>query len=384
MTESYIPAFALAYVEHACQDAANPLSWYARAHEYRDSGDVDAWRRTLEVAVTMRHDSPQQHWNRAWALMALGDWAAWTDYESRLLYADDRSPRTSMDDWVRWTHRSWDGTEDLAGKTILVLSEQGIGDNIQMLRYLAPLADRAQRVIVKVYPRLVPFVQCNVDDRVTVIIHGVDKPFAFDRYVSIMSLPHLIGPLPSFVPLRSPGRRPRLPARRRPIRAGICWAGNPDYGNDEQRSMPAVFLASLLNRPEIEWHSVQVGSRANEADRYPSLIRPWPSLINFAETADLISELDVVVAVDTAVGHLAGCLGVPTYLLLPLSSDYRWSYGNRTPWYPSMQLVRQSTLDDWQGVVFELHRLLDRLGHVSDVVPSDHHDLDAHMLSATP
>jgi len=363
--EPYVPAFAIACGEHALQDPTNPLSWYARAHEYRATGDIPGWLATIETALAMPHYSPEQRWHRAWTQMARGEWSGWSDYEVRTLYADDRSPRTTADDWVRWIRDPWDGREDLSDKTILVLSEQGVGDNIQMLRYLAPLADRAKSVIVKVYPRLVPLVQCNVDERVTVMINGVDKPFMFDRYTNMMSLPHLFGTLPAFVPWQGPGRRSRLPARMRPVRAGICWAGNPFYGNDEQRSMPLAYFAPLLDRPDIEWYSLQVGDRAGDADRYPSLRRPWPPLVNFGETADLIAELDLVVSVDTAVGHLAGCLDVPTYLLLPIVSDLRWGLGDRTAWYPSVRLVRQSAAGDWGGVMSRLGDMLDQF------VPSD-------------
>ncbi|HSY82834.1 MAG TPA: glycosyltransferase family 9 protein [Gemmatimonadaceae bacterium] len=384
MTESYVPAFVSAYEETALQDPGNPLSWYAQAEAHRGRGDLDAWRKAIEVALGMPHDSPEQQWHRAWARMSLGDWSGWTDYEARALFANRRSSSTSMDDWVRWTHRLWDGTEDLTDKTILVLSEQGVGDNIQMLRFLPVLADRAKEVIVSVYPRLVPLVQCNIGDRVTVMIQGVDKPFAFDRYTKLMSLPHLLGELPPFVPLRSPGRRKRLRPRPRRIRAGVCWAGNPDYGNDEQRSMPAAHLGPLLDRVDIEWHSLQVGKRAGDADQYPFMVRPWPPLMNFGETADLIAELDVVVSVDTAVGHLAGCLGVPTYLLLPLCSDPRWGFGDLTPWYPSMQLVRQSVAGDWVRVVILLQQQLDALVPPRDrLATRDDQGIQPRVLSAT-
>jgi hypothetical protein len=383
MTESYVPAFVVAYAERASQDPTNPMSWYARAHEYRTAGDLEAWCRTIEVALSVPHHSPEQCWSRAWARLTRGDWSGWTDYEARALHADDRSPRTTWEDWVRWTHGPWDGNEGLGDKTILVLSEQGMGDNIQMLRYLPLLADRAHEVIVRVYPRLVPFVQCNFGDRVTVIIHGVDKPYAFDRYTNLMSLPHLFEQLPPFVPLRSPRRRPPLSARGRPVRAGICWAGSSYHGNDETRSMPAACIAPLLARTDIEWHTLQVGERAVEADRYPSLVRPWPPLITFGDTADLIAELDMVVAVDTAVGHLAGCLGAPTYLMLPFCSEYRWGLEDRTPWYPSMQLVRQPAAGDWAGAVVRLQQLLDQFVLADEeIVTNDNHSARPHVFSA--
>jgi len=381
--EPYVPAFAIACGEAALQDPTNPLSWYAKAHEYRTNGDIDAWRTTIDTVLEMPHRSPEQRWHRAWAQMARDDWSGWSDYEVRTLYADDRSPRTTVDDWVRWIRDPWDGHEDLSDKTILVLSEQGVGDNIQMLRFLAPLADRARSVIVKVYPRLVPLVQANVDERVTVMINGVDKPFVFDRYTNIMSLPHLFGRLPTFVPWHGPGRRSPLAARMRPIRAGICWAGNPFYGNDEQRSMPLAYIAPLLDRPDVEWYSLQVGERAGDADRYPTIRRPWPPLVNFGETADLIAELDVVVSVDTAVAHLAGYLDIPTYLMVPCIADLRWGLGDRTPWYPSVRIIRQSSAGDWAGVVSRLGGFLDQFMSSDGVVATEPVPSSDRVLSAT-
>jgi hypothetical protein len=147
--------------------------------------------------------------------------------------------------------------------------------------------------------------------------------------------------------------------------------------------MPAACIAPLLARTDIEWHTLQVGERAVEADRYPSLVRPWPPLITFGDTADLIAELDMVVAVDTAVGHLAGCLGAPTYLMLPFCSEYRWGLEDRTPWYPSMQLVRQPAAGDWAGAVVRLQQLLDQFVLADEeIVTNDNHSARPHVFSA--
>jgi hypothetical protein len=359
MMEPYVPAFVRAYQEKAFRDPANPLSWYMRASESRARGDLDEWERSIEAGLALPHNAPQQRWFRAAAQLTRGDWSGWADYEVRAFHADERSSCTTVEGWVRWTHPAWVGS-DLADKTILVLFEQGAGSNIQMLRFIPVLIERAKHVVVMTYPRVVPLVQCNFGEQVTVVIEGVDKPFSFDCYANTMSLPHLIGRLPPFVPLRCPRRRPRLPDSSLPIRAGICWAGNPAHGNDAQRSMPAAHLAPLLARTDIEWHSLQVGECASDADRFPSLTRPWPRLVNFGDTADLISDLDIVVAVDTAVGHLAGCLGVPTYLLLPFVSEWRWGLGDRTPWYPSMKIIRQPEVGDWANAVSRVQHMLDR------------------------
>ena len=358
MPDHELPALVEAYRNAAAQDAANPLSHYWRAQECRDGGDLDGWCQAIELALQLPHPTPQQRYHRAWAKLALGDWSAWEDYEMRWLRPADPPMPSTLTDWIRWTHAAWDGVEDLRDLTLLVLPEQGMGDSIQMLRFLPVVASRSAQVIAMVYPRLVPLVQCNFGDSVTVVISGVNKPLLFDRYVQSMSLPGLLGGLPPFVPLRSPKRRPSLPTRTGRLRAGVCWAGNPEYSGDEARSMPAARLKPLLARTDIEWHSLQVGQRAVDADAYPAMVRPWPPLTTFADTADMIAELDLVVAVDTAVAHLAGCLGVPTYLLLRFSGDDRWGGEDRTPWYPTTQLVRQREPGNWTGVIEHLQSLL--------------------------
>ncbi len=365
MTEPYVPAMIRAYREQSVEDPTNPMSFYSQAIERRDCGDLSGWRQAMEHAFTLPHRTLQQRYCRAWAKLTLGDWTGWDEYEVRSLMPDESSPYTTLAEWIRWTHELWDGIEDLSDKTLLVLSEQGEGDNIQMLRYIPTLCERARQVIVVSYPRLVPIVQANFGKRVTVTIRGVDKPLQFDRYVRIMSLPKVIGCLPPFVPLRSPGRRVRLGDRQRPIRAGVCWAGNPDYADDARRSMPAAHLTPLLERTDVDWYSLQVGGRAADADRFPAMIRPWPPLITFGDTADLMTELDLVVAVDTAVAHLAGSLGIPTYLLLPFRSEWRWGLQTTTPWYPTMSLVRQPMTGDWDGAVAALQVALDNFESAS-------------------
>jgi hypothetical protein len=343
----------------ASSNPNDPIYWYTIAQECRSQGDVAGWREATDKALELPHRTPQQRYCRAWSKLAMGEWSGWSDYESRVFLPDNLPQPLRFVDKIRWTHSVWDGTDDLHDKTVLVVPEQGIGDAIQMLRYLPVLAERAGAVIAAVYPRLVPLVQYNFGDRLTVAIDGVNKPLAFDYYVYSMSLPSALGGLPPFVPLRAPGRRPPLPRRTRRVRAGICWAGNPDYPDDESRSMPVARIVPLLARRDIEWHSLQVGGRALDADGYPAMRRPWPPLFNFGDTADFLAELDLVVTVDTAVGHLAGSLGVPTFLLLSHCPDHRWGMGDRTPWYPTMRVLRQREAGDWDTVIATLQLLLD-------------------------
>lgn len=384
MPESHLPAMIRAFRNQALADATNPISLYGKAFLCRGEGDVAGWQQAVEAAFLLPHETLEQQYARGWAKITLGDWSGWSDYNVRGFLPDESSPDVSIDAWIKWTRRAWDGEEDLDDKIIAIVPEQGVGDNVQMLRYIPVLADLARHVVAITYPRLVPLVQSNFGDRATVWIHGVDKPVAFDRYVLAMSLPALVGGIPPFIPLQPPRRRPNLRPRNGRIRGGLCWAGNPIYPDDENRSMPAAYLEPLVARSDVEWHSLQVGANAIDADRYPTIIRPWPTLFNFAETADCIAELDFVVAVDTAVAHLAGSLGVPTYLLVPSRSDGRWGTSDRTPWYPSMRIVRQQSPGRWSEVIATVQRMLDAdlLTTVSHRIPSSyqHADLAAAAL----
>jgi hypothetical protein len=219
-------------------------------------------------------------------------------------------------------------------------------------------------VVLVVQPALASFVVHNFGQIATVKSGHCDWPPRCDRYVWTMSLPGFAGCLPSYQPLSAPLPLVCSPGRGQRLRVGICWAGNPKYARDKERSIPLAAFDELLLEHDIEWYSLYVGERTSEAVCYPELRSPNPELLSFAETANLIMGLDCVVTVDTAVGHLAGVLGVPTYLLLPYASSWRWGTEPTSPWYPSTRLMRQPLPDDWTSVVrdltAELRRLLGR------------------------
>jgi hypothetical protein len=331
------------------REPSNPMPRYLLALALRRRGDR-SWRDHVAIASALPHVTPQHVYARALAAIEHGEWAGWTDYNARLAAPD------TIDDLAKyrelcWKHRAWDGSEDLGGKSLLVLPEQGFGDCLQMWRFIPTLADSVGSVIMMVYPRLVPLAKHNFRSRARIWMDGVKPTEPFDRYVWSMSLPAALGRLPEFRALKAPRRRPKLSSRTRPVRAGICWAGNPDYLQDQERSMPVAALAPLLSLSKVEWFSLQVGYRASEASAYPELKQPNPPLITFADTADVIAELDCVVSVDTSICHLAGSLGVPTYLLLQYDSHWRWGLEDATPWYPTMRLIRQPMPGDWSGVM---------------------------------
>jgi hypothetical protein len=343
--------------EIAEREPTNPMPLYMLAQVLRRAGDP-SWV-AAEVAATHRvHGTPQRTYARAIMSILHGDFTGWNDFDSRLHEPGtirDLSPFAE----ICWKRQRWDGKEDLTDKSLLILPEQGHGDCLQMWRFIPALLDRVDRPVLTLYPGLIPLARHAFGPRLTLWLYDVKTTTPVDRYVWSMSLPGIFGALPAFAPLDAPRRRRRIPKPEGRWQAGVCWAGEPGYKQDSERSIPIGEIAPLFSRPEVDWHSLQVGGRAPDGDRYATLHKPDPPLVTYADTADLMAQLDFVVTVDTSVAHLAGLLGVPTYLLLQLDSHWRWGLDDTTPWYPSMRLIRQSVLDDWTDPVRELSTLLD-------------------------
>jgi hypothetical protein len=172
-------------------------------------------------------------------------------------------------------------------------------------------------------------------------------------------LPSFAAGVPHFKPLRAPPCLLSLAPTDRRLKLGLCWAGDPRLGHDHTRSMPLAALESLLTRrDDIIWFSLQMGGREREVVRFPAVKRTSLTFNSFADTAAFVVQLDGVISVDTAVCHLAGSLGVPTFLLLPYASEWRWGLLSTTTWYPSMRLIRQPSPGDWNGAVNFLSSLL--------------------------
>jgi hypothetical protein len=341
----------------AQREPTNPMPLYLLANVMRRGGDP-RWESVVIAASHRSHTTPQRVYARALMKIMYGDWSGWTDYDARL-----RGPDTIRDlllySDLCWKHQQWDGQEDLAGKSLVVLPEQGLGDCLQMWRFIPALLDRVESTILMLYPRLVPLARHNFGSQARIWLYDVKPSQSFDRYVWSYSLPRIFGALPPFRPLDGPGRRIGLARKVRPWRAGLCWAGNPKYPHDSDRSMPIRDLAPLLSRSDVEWISLQVGDRASDRDPYPTLHTAMPPLATFADTADLMADLDCVVTVDTSVAHLAGLLGVPTFLLVQLDSHWRWGLEDTTPWYPSMRLIRQRVQGDWSHPIQDLVTMFD-------------------------
>lgn len=319
----------------------DPLPYYHFAEMCRWYGHLDLWREAVEIALGLSHQSPEQLVERAHAKLLLGDWSGWRDRESRFFLGGATFPYA-----LRSIRERWDGGEDIVDRSLLVVSDGGFGDCIQMLRFLPWIEQLARSVTLALQPELVALVNANFPEIRTIAIQDTVIE-SYDRYASVLSLPAMVGALPPFQALRAPS-----PARHAGV--GLCWAGSPLTQMELRQPLSLDAFAPLLDRGDARWYSLQIGPRAGELASYPTITAPPRPLTTFAETANLIAGLDAVVTVDTAVAHLAGSLGVPTLLLLHVVADPRWGSADTTPWYPSMRLIRQRRPGDWSSVIDEL------------------------------
>jgi hypothetical protein len=250
------------------------------------------------------------------------------------------------------------GAEPLAGKTILLYAEQGLGDSLQFIRYVPRVAQAAARVWLKIDDALAALRLPLTDN---VVLLGTDGP-QLDLQCPLMSLPRAfrteIATIPGAPYVAAPtdaitAWAERLPPRRG-TRVGLVWAGNPEHINDRNRSIALAQLLPLL-AADAEFLSLQRDLRPGDdalLREHPDLIHLGSALAGFADTAAVVDQLDLIITIDSAVAHLAGAMGKPVWILLPFCPDWRWLLDREdNPWYPSARLFRQPAIGDWGSVI---------------------------------
>ena len=315
------------------------------------------------AALAMQPENYAAHYLEGLALVALGEWAkGWEKHELRWrcdLGAEKR--RTFPQPY-------WRGETDITGKTILLHAEQGFGDTLQFVRYAPLVAERGARVLLEVQFGLAPLL-ARMPGVGAVFNRGERLPL-FDVQCSLMSLPHAfrttLDNVPNAVPYLSPPEarvaawRHRLGTTRR-RRIGIAWSGTASPWN---RAIPLSLLAPLADREDCELHVLQTEIWPDDRAALKALRRindHSGALKDFADTAALMSLMDLVISIDTAAAHLAGALARPVWLMLPIGADYRWMLRRSDcPWYPTMRIFRQKSLREWQPVIDEVMQNLDR------------------------
>jgi tetratricopeptide (TPR) repeat protein len=339
------------------------------ANVLRDLGQYDEAAEVLTGALAHNPQSPQLHWNFAPLLLMKGDYSrGWQEYEWGRRIPEHTPP------FPRFFETMWDGSA-LNGKRILLDAEQGFGDAIQFARYIPSVARRGGDVILRCDPAL---------DRLLGKIPGANRIVSqreaipdFEVHCPLVSLPRVLQlDRPEDLPWSGPYLtadaadrdkfRPLLAGAKDRKKVGLVWAGGAGHSNDRQRSARLIDFSALAQIPGIWLCSLQKGPPAQEIP--PAVAKGLQindftdQLQDFADTAAVIDQLDLVISVDTAVLHLAGALGKPAWAVLPFAAEWRWMIGRSdSPWYPTLRLFRQTARGDWTAPIAQIAAALREL-----------------------
>jgi len=320
-----------------------------------------------ERAIALDPECALAYWNRSLVYLRQGDYErGWREYEWRWkaetldLHKKQRN----------FPQPAWTGREPLQGKTILLHTEQGLGDVLQFCRYAPLVAQRGARVILEVKKPLATVLETLAG--VAQIVIKDDPLPPFDYHIPVMSLPLAFNTTLDTVPSAAPylasdpakiAQWKAILGEKRKPRVGVVWAGNPEHLNDHNRSLPLQQLARLLS-DRCEFISLQKQVKPSDQALLDSLPmrQVADQLQDFSDTAALCEVLDLVITVDTSVAHLAGALGKPVWILLQAPFEWRWlEHGKDSKWYPSATLYRQPRRGDWESVIDAVAADLEKL-----------------------
>ena len=376
---NYADAFNnLGLNQYGLRQFINAITYFSRALEINPHYFDAQYHLALCLVATKQFSEAEESFNKALTLspsfarlnlnfglmkLLLGDFETGLPLYEWRWHGDSTKNKTRQ-----FNKPLWLGAESIAGKTILLHPEQGFGDFIQFCRYALDLDKMGANIILEVSKPLLPLVQ-SLSDKFTYITEGQTLP-KFDFHCPIASLPMVLNTRLNTIPsysryLKTPTNKKqywgkRLGKKTVP-RIGIAWSGSATYKNDWKRSLPIHFLTTIL-RMDAEFHLLQKETKPRDwqilaLNRVKSnLINHEVDLHDFGDTAALIDEMDLVIAVDTSVAHLAGALGKPVWLLIPYLPDFRWLLDrDDSPWYPSVKLFRQSEVNDWKETIAQLN-----------------------------
>jgi len=365
---------------HACRRTADAITACRRGLALR--GDIAlAWsnlgnylislNKTAEALAAFREArrlepaSPEFAFNEALVHLLDGNLRqAWEDHEWRWGVKATKTQRRPTG-----LSPAWNGSESLAGRSIVVYSEQGLGDTIQFARYIPLLAERGAQVHAVVQPSLQSLIARIEGVRSVGSVDGLWPDCDFT--CALLSLPRAFGTDLSSIPAKVPylaANQERVEkaamwlASAGKHRIGAVWSGNPAHANDRNRSLPLSVLSPVLISAAPGWVSLQKSLRPAEAEilRAAGAIDLSGQLADFEDTAAVLSQLDLVISVDTSVAHLAGAMGIPTWIFLPYAPDWRWFLDrDDSPWYPTVRLFRQTEPGNWDSVMARLAKALE-------------------------
>jgi tetratricopeptide (TPR) repeat protein len=329
-----------------------------------NKGDIQEAAEVFKHVLELDPNCAMGHWNLGLMLLTNGDFErGWPEYEWRWRVRE-------LDMEFNSTVPLWDGS-DLAGRRILLVSEQGLGDAIQFVRYVKQVAERGGKIVLAAHAELHRLFQTtdpggnDISKSIeTWVGPGQDLP-KHDVYCPLLSLPKAFGTTLNTIPATTPYLfadgaiaaqwKSRLPSDER-LKVGLVWAGRPKHIHDRFRSIPMAKFAPVARDQNVWLCSLQKGPIARAAEVAPFEMADWTAELNdFADTAGLIANLDLVICADTAVAHLAGAMGKRVWVLIPYLPDWRWMLDRTdTPWYPTMRLFRQPRPGDWETVIEQI------------------------------
>lgn len=334
-------------------------AWANRGVAFKETGALDKAIESFEHAVTNDGRNADARWNLSIANLMAGSWrTGWRGYEARREIAG-----------FPITHRSapgWDGRPSPAGP-VIIAAEQGLGDTIQFARYLYAAKARAGEVVFACQSGLLALLGDALPGIPVVAADRALPPHA--DVAPLLSLPHLLDMPEPYWPETGPYLRADPERERRwhawlptaGVRIGVAWQGSTSYRGDRRRSMGLHHFAPLAELDGVELISLQIGPGAEQRGQVPwadRLIDPGRTLDGdgaFLDSAAIMTGLDLVVTSDTSIAHLAGALGVRTWMALAHVPDWRWGMtGKTTPWYPSMRLFRQTEPGNWNSVFADI------------------------------
>jgi tetratricopeptide (TPR) repeat protein len=344
------------------------------------AGRLQEAEANYRASIVQRPAYAEAHFNLSLILLLTAQWEeGWKEYEWRWRVPSFPSLRRTF------KAPMWDGsappTQPMeAGNTILLHAEQGIGDTIQFIQFVPEVARRGWRVILECQSELRRMLEASATELGAAVVaerlsaDGRGLP-PFDYHLPLASLPFALGIRdPKLAErLRDPYVKadPRVAARWKDLtdapgklKVGLVWAGSPTHKDDLNRSVTLDTFKSLV-RPNVKFFSLQLGKASQQAKTPPpgmDLVDLTDRIGDFADTAALMSHLDLIITVDTAVGHLGGAMAKPTFVLIAFMPDFRWTMnGEDTPWYTTLRLFRQTTRNDWPDVMVRVNAAMDAM-----------------------
>ena len=352
------------YAQAFVNDPDSSAAWNNYGNVLRECGQPLRSIPFLQHAILLEPTSATAQFNLAVAWLILGNYEqGWRQYETRWNYEH------LAGQLPRYTQPRWTG-QDLKDKTILVEGEQGHGDNIQFIRFIYNLHIMGAKIKLKVTDSLIPLLAGS--PLIETIGKYTDDVGDFDYWTPIMSIPGILGITLENLPRpvnylnadmdKQQEWLQRLGPKNR-MRVGFCWSGRKDNWLNEHKGMPFPVMLDLIKaNPQYEWVNLQIDASAEEeAELAAAGVSRFPGTIqSFADTAALIMAMDVVIGVDTAVSHLSGALGRPTWIMLNwFGTDWRYLLGrDDSPWYSTARLFRQPAQDDWASVTKKIAQYL--------------------------